>query len=118
MMGSAVLCSIRRWVAAAIFSALSVASSVAIASDTEEDWFLMSGQGRCMEIAPLMQRMSGLTTVTGPHSYIENMQAKGHTVESGYIDGGDGLIFEVKVPDSRLTLTFAKRAGCKSFASQ
>jgi len=112
------LCSIRGWVLAGAFSALSIGSSVAIATDSEDDWFLMSSQGGCMEIAPLMQRMSGLTTVTGPHSYIKSMQAKGYTIESGYVEGSDGLIFEAKVPDSRLTLTFAKRAGCKNFVSQ
>jgi len=112
------LCSIRGWVLAGTFSALTIGSGAAIATDSEDDWFLMSSQGACMEIAPLMQRMSGMTTVTGPHSYIESMQAKGYTVESGYVEDSKGLVFEAKVPDSRLTLTFAKRAGCKSFASQ
>lgn len=112
------LCSIRGWMLAGAFSALSVAGSAAIAADAEDDWFLMSSQGACMEIAPLMQRMSGMTTVTGPHSYIESMTAKGYTLESGYIEGSGGLTFEVKVPSIRLTLTFAKGVGCKSFASQ
>lgn len=111
------LYSIRGWVLAGTFSALCVGASAATATDDEGDWFLMSGQG-CLEIAPLMQRMPGMTAVTGPQSYIENMQAKGYTVESGYVEGSDGLVFEVKVPASRLTLTFSKRAGCTNFVSQ
>ncbi len=79
------------------------------------DWLLMSREGECNEIAPVLRHRFGeFAPVRTPEAFVEALRARGIDARATPVNGAPGVVM-VEAPSENLTLIFAQRSHCRAF---
>ena len=72
----------------------------------------MARHGECMELNALERKIDNMNTVTGPDSFIELMQQRGHEVSAKELNE---YAVQISVPAKGLALVMVRREMCSEF---
>jgi len=78
------------------------------------DWWLMSRDGTCTEIASLERKVPGAAQLHSPQEVVELLRSQGYSVALDEFPELEGFAVGLSVPDLGLDLTFAKPPYCSN----
>ena len=76
------------------------------------EWFLMARHGECMELNTLERKIENMDAVTGPDSFVELMQKRGHEVSVKELNK---YAVQISVLEKGLALVMVKKEMCSEF---